>query len=110
MIEPYEHSVKMEPVLGAMWIGLVVLASVFYRLSKGKRLFRPRFTAPAFLETWKSGRSMRNFYARHGGARNCLWVAVFNDSICIGVHFPFTLMFGPEIYGLECTIPRSAIL
>ena len=43
------------------------------------------------------------------GARNCLWVAVTEDSLQVGVHFPFSLMFLPEIYGLEFAVPGNRI-
>ena len=45
-----------------------------------------------------------------GGARNCLFVAVGRDKLVIQPHFPFTLGFLPEIYGLEQQIPLDRIL
>lgn len=91
------------------WVVLVTVASVLYRRSNGKPLTRPKFDAPLFLETWRSGRSMRNFLSRLGGARNCLWVAVTRDRLQVGMHFPFSLLFLPEIYGLEITVPGESI-
>jgi hypothetical protein len=87
---------------------LVALASIVYRLRGGKPLFKPDFGQPLFAETWRSGRSLRNAMTRIGGARNCLWVAVTGDALHVAPHFPFNLLFLPEIYALEHTIPASA--
>lgn len=95
--------------LATGWIALVIAASIVYRRIKGKPIFRRPIEHPLFLETWRSGRSLRSLVARFGGARNCLWVAVTGDSLRVGPYFPFNLMFLPEIYGLECTIPGSAV-
>jgi hypothetical protein len=103
------RNVLLSFALAAAWIALVIAASIVYRRIKGKPIFRPRIEHPLFLETWRSGRSLRNLVTRFGGARNCLWVAVTEDSLRVGPHFPFNLMFLPEIYGLECMIPGSAI-
>lgn len=95
--------------LAAAWVALVICASVVYRRSKGKPFFRPEFERPLFLETWRSGHSLRSVITRLGGARNCLWVAVDERSLFVAPHFPFNLMFLPEIYGLEYAVPGSAI-
>jgi len=96
-------------VLTAGWIVLVILASVFYRRKKGKPVFRPHFERPLFLETWRSGRSLRSIITRLGGARNCLWVAINENSLLVAPHFPFSLMFLPEIYGLEYNVSGDAV-
>jgi hypothetical protein len=95
--------------LAAGWVALVIGVSIVYRRSKGKPLFRPEFERPSFLETWRSGHSLRSVITRLGGAHSCLWVAVNESSLFIGPHFPFNLMFLPEIYGLEFAVPASAI-
>jgi hypothetical protein len=89
----------------ALWI----IGSVLYRRSEHKPIFRPRFDNPLFLETWRSGRSLRNILTRLGGARNCLWVAVADGQLRIAPHFPFSLMFLPEIYRAEVAVSGSAI-
>jgi hypothetical protein len=95
--------------LTAGWIALVILASALYRRWKGKPLFRPQFEQPLFLETWRSGHSFRSLITRLGGARNCLWVAVDENSLRVAPHFPFNLMFLPEIYGLEYDVTGDAV-
>lgn len=97
------------PVYAAGWLTFLILASVIYRRRKGKVIFRPSFDQPLFLETWRSGYSHRNVLTRLGGASNCLWVAVDEKGLRIAPHFPFTLMFLPEIYGLEFHVSGDAI-
>jgi hypothetical protein len=91
------------------WVVLVVIASAIYRTSRGKPVLTQPPHEPVFLERWTSGRSLRSVLTRLGGARNCLLVAVTREALVIRPHFPFTLLFLPEIYGLEWTIPRSSI-
>ena len=91
------------------WVFAVVLASIVYRRATGKSI-RP--TVPSnsrFSETWTSGRSLQNLITRLGGARNCLIVAVTPTSLEVHPQFPFTLMFLPEIYGLDWDIPLTKV-
>ncbi|MBF0408695.1 MAG: hypothetical protein HQM10_15210 [Candidatus Riflebacteria bacterium] len=100
------------PVLfgGALaWIALWIVASIFYRRSKGKPFFPRKSDHDAFYESTGSGRSNRNFFTRLGGARNCLTVAVTDNSLIVQPKFPFNLMFLPEIYDLEYSIPKNRI-
>lgn len=97
------------PALGFGWLAFWIIASIIYRRSKGKPLLRPRFDHPLFLETWRSGHCLRNVITRFGGARNCLWIAVNENSLLVGPHFPFNLMFLPEIYHLEYDGPGHSI-
>ena len=91
------------------WVLLVVSASVVFRLRRGKYLLRPQIPDAIFAETWRSGRSLRNAMTRLGGASGCLWVTVTSDELHVGAHFPFTLMFLPESYGLEHRIEVGRI-
>lgn len=91
------------------WVVACLVASVVYRRRRGKPI---RSKAPAgsvYVERWTSGRSNRDLVARLGGATNCLLVAVTPDLLVVRPHFPFNLMFLPELFGLELEIPRSAI-
>jgi hypothetical protein len=96
--------------LGVGWLAVVVCASVAYWLRRGKYIFRPRFVDPLFLERWRSGRSLRSLLTSLGGASRCLWIAITNDELAVGPDFPFSLMFLPEIYGLEHRISGNDIL
>ena len=91
------------------WVLLWVGISIAYRKWKGKPLFARAPSDTRFLEAWTSGRSNRNVLTKFGGARNCLLVAVTQDSLIVHPHFPFSLLFLPEIYDLDYVIPRKDI-
>ncbi len=91
------------------WVLAVALASVVYRKAKVKPLRVVEPAHPLFMERWTSGRSLRNLIGRLGGARNCLFVAVTQHDFIVRPHFPFSLLFLPEIYGLEVAVPRSSV-
>jgi hypothetical protein len=93
-----------------IWIVAWLVASVVIRQAKGKLLFAPTSEAFLFSEKWASGRSLDTWWSKLGGARNCLFVAVDRDKLVIQPHFPFTLGFLAEIYGLEQQIPLNRIL
>jgi hypothetical protein len=83
--------------------------SVLYRKLSGKGLFAVVPDQSAFVERRTSGRSLRNLLTKIGGARGCLLVAVTKDILLVRPHFPFTLFFLPEVYGLDLAVPRRAI-
>jgi len=92
-----------------LWISLCVVASVVYRRSRGKAIWPSKPENCMFYESWTSGHSNSSIFTKLGGARNCLLVAVTPDSLVIQPQFPFNLMFLPEIYGLEYSIPALNI-
>ena len=92
-----------------VWIGLVIGASIIYRLSKGKPIWYRDPPNNLFLEKRASGNSRRAWYTQLGGARNALAVAVTPEHLIIRPLFPFNLMFLPEVYGLEAVIPIGRI-
>jgi hypothetical protein len=87
------------PIFAVAWILLVIGLSVAFRHSKGKPVF-PAIPADAiYVDKRASGR----------WASNCLLVAVTDRALSVVPKFPFNLMFLPEIYGLERTIPVRSI-
>ena len=95
--------------MAALCVGGALIASIFFRLMKGGPVV-PRAPSDAvFHESWRSGRSLRNALTRFGGARNCLMVYVQGNELVITPKFPFTLMFLPEIFGLEVKAPVTSI-
>ena len=85
------------------WVLLVVLASIIFRLNRGKPI-APKSPANAlFAERRASGGS------GFGGASNCLLVFVTHTELAVTPTFPFTLMFVPEFYGLEATLSPHQI-
>jgi hypothetical protein len=97
------------PLFAPIWIIAVIAISALYRRALGKPVI-PRLPKDAiFSERRCSGRSLRTPWARIGGARNCLLVAVTKDELIVAPFFPFNLMFLPEIYDLEHQIGGAAI-
>lgn len=92
-----------------LWIGGWIAASVWFRRSKGKPIVPHVPQDAAFYEDGCSGRSLRNGLTRIGGARNCLLVYVADEQLRVVPRFPFTLMFLPEIFGLDLTVPLGSI-
>lgn len=88
---------------------LAVLASIIHRRKKRKPIFMPRFERPAFVEAWRSGKSMRSVLSRNFPGKTCLWVAVAKRSLFIAPHFPFSLAFFPEIFGWHFAVSGTAI-
>ena len=92
-----------------LWVGGWLIASAFYRRIKGKPVV-PRAPSDAvFHENWCSGRSLRNTLTRIGGARNCLMVYVRGNELAVTPKFPFTLLFLPEVFGLDVRVPVTSI-
>jgi hypothetical protein len=92
-----------------LWVGVIVLLSIFRRRHVGKPLFpKPPATA-AFIERRTSGRNLKTLRGRLGGAKNCLLVVVTETELSVEPMFPFNLMFLPEVYGLDFRIKRSTI-
>lgn len=87
------------PFAAVAWIAFVIGISVAFRRSKGKPLFPAVPNGALYADKSASGR----------WAQNCLLVAVTDEALSVVPKFPFNLMFLPEIYGLERTIPVGAI-
>lgn len=92
-----------------VWIALVIAASVVYRKSKGKPVWYRDVENALFVEKRASGNSHRTWYSKLGGAQNALAVAVTPSHLVVRPLFPFNLMFLPEIYGLEATVPLDRV-
>ena len=69
--------------------------------------FPPRESVTVlFEERWTSGRSLRSWVTRIGGAGRCLRVTVTPDELWVALHMPFALLAGCD---LEHRIPRTNI-
>jgi hypothetical protein len=87
------------PFLAIVWIVFVIGASIVFRRNRGKPVFPTVPTGALYVDKRASGR----------WASNCLLVAITEDALSVVPKFPFNLMFLPEIYGLERTIPLPNI-
>jgi hypothetical protein len=102
----------MKAGLTCVLIGLVgvLMLSVLYRALQGKPFVPPKVAAAQFYETWRSGRSNKTWLAQYAGFPNCLWIVVTQEYLMVGPHFPFMLLFLPEVFGMEYRIPGRNIL
>lgn len=87
------------PFVAIAWLVFVIGISVAFRRSRGKPVLPRLPDGAVFVDKSASGR----------WASNCLLVAVTDEALSVVPKFPFNLMFLPEIYGLEQTIPVSSI-
>ena len=101
------HAARLVLIVLILFAGI---ASVLYRLQKTKPIMKAGFPQPRFSEVWCSGRSDRNTLARLLIAKNILWVMVTKDELHVSPHFPFSLMFFPEAFGLDHRVPGKNIL
>lgn len=99
----------VEALFVVLWLGLVIVASVLFRHSRDRPLFSTTPPSATFVERWASGNSNGHLLARLGSASNCLFVAVTPREFIVRPQFPLSLMFLPEIFDLEHTIPRGKI-
>jgi hypothetical protein len=96
-------------VFPVAWLAVWVVSSIIYRRMSGKPIFPRVPDSAVFAEAWRSGRSLKNVLTSIGGASNCLLVYVADGALTIVPVFPFNLLFLPEVYGLETTVPISDV-
>ena len=72
-------------------------------------MFRTEFPDAAFVETWRSGRSLSGHWGFRASARHCLWVAIAEGELCVCPHFPFSA-FTLTGLGLDYRISGMNIL
>ena len=94
------------------WLGALFLwfaLSIAYRRRSGKPLVASTRPGAAFSERWASARIGSGLMARLGTARNCMHVQVIDSELHLHPHFPFTIGFMPELYGLDLVVPVESI-
>jgi len=96
------------PLALVLVLSCLCLSIVYRRIRHRPILF---FSVPGSksFEGLASGYSNDRWWRRFGGVRNCLVVAVTADRLVIRPWFPFTLMFLPEICGLDFDVPLSDV-
>lgn len=62
-----------------------------------------------FSERWASGRAGNGIVSRLSSAKNCLHVQVDREFLRVHPHFPITLGFVPEVYGMDQVVPLKTI-
>ena len=99
------------PVLLLPWLCLCAMAaaSAAWRSSHGRPVITGRPEEAVFYQGWASGRSRKNLFTLIFHANNCITVAVTPTMLVILPHFPFNLLFVPQISDLEHYVPRAAV-
>jgi hypothetical protein len=92
-----------------VWLAGLVVSSLGYRLARGKPILFFSVKDAQFIERMASGQCLRPWWRRLGHADNCLVVAVARGRLIVRPIFPFTLMFLPELAGLDFEIPLERI-
>lgn len=96
-----------------LWIALLIAVSLLFRLTRGLDVFARPLPEAVFVERWRSGRTGLGLFAGlpagFGRARNCLMFSVNRERLRVQSHFPFTLMFLPELIGLPLDVPLSQV-
>ena len=98
------------PRLALFWVPGLLCLSIAYRLLRKKPIFFFSVREARFIEGMASGYSNDRWWRRFGGVRNCLVVAVTGDRLVVRPWFPFTLMFLPELSGLELDVALTDVL
>lgn len=94
-------------LLTVAWIIAVFTFKFLQHRSKGHFFEDPPANALIFNETGASGRSLKSWRTRWGGASNCLKVMITRDSLFIRPFFPF-LILGPD-FDLVHNVPLGCI-
>ena len=97
------------PWLALIWVVGWLCLSVLYRRIRNKPIFFFSVPGARFIEGLASGYSNDRWWRRFAGMRNGLVVAVTADRLVIRPWFPFTLMFLPEVHGLEFDVALSDV-
>jgi hypothetical protein len=101
---------SLDQIPAGAWAGLFFLwlaLSIVYRRAVGRPLIAHARPDARFVERWASARAGAGLLSRLSTARNCMHVQVTATELRIHPHFPFTLGFMPEIYGLDHAIPLA---
>jgi hypothetical protein len=103
--DAFHASAGFWAVLIFVWFAL----SVAYRRYRGNPVFATPDPGAVFVERWASGRFGSGLTASLSTARNCLQVEVSGGVLRIHPHFPFTLGFVPELYGMDQVVPLGRV-
>ncbi len=98
------------PPMACVGLGCqLALSVIVYRRIRHRPIFFFSVPEARFVEALASGYSNDRWWRRFGGVRNCLVVAVTANRLVIRPWFPFTLMFLPEVCGLEFDVALTDV-
>jgi hypothetical protein len=103
-------SVPIGPYLGLAWVAFLAVLSVIYRTNKGKPVLFWTVPGAEFIVHFASGHRGGSNWGLFWGVNSCLVVAVADGRLIVRPWFPFTLMFFPEMFGVECDVPLEQVV
>ena len=92
-----------------IWISGLIAFGIWRRRNAGKPIFARRPPKATFFETWASGRNLRTWCTRLGGANRCLVVTVIDGRLQVEPGFPINIMLPLDLYGLTVDVRLSDI-
>lgn len=92
-----------------LWVFGFLAIGVFRRVQTGSPIFPRRPDHADFYQAMASGRNLRNFISRLGGAHRCLIVMVADRRLRTDLVFPFNLVMFLDIYSLRIDIRLDEI-
>lgn len=94
-------------LLALVWAVSAFTFKYFWHRSKGRFFQDPPTSDVLFSEGFASGRSLKSWYTRLGGASNCLKVVLTHERLFVRPIFPF-LILGPD-FDLVHSVPLKDI-
>jgi len=92
-----------------LWVFGFLAFGVLRRIQAGDPIFPRRPARAEFYQSTASGRNLRNFISRIGGARRCLIVMVADRRLRTDLTFPFNLFVFLDLYGLRIDVRLEEI-
>lgn len=92
-----------------LWVVGFLAFGALRRIQAGDALFPRKPDRAAFHQSMASGRNLRGFLSRLGGANNCLVVTVVDGRLKTDLIFPFNLAPPFNFYGIRIDVRLSEI-
>jgi len=94
-------------LLAISWVVVSFTFKYFWHRSKGRFFQDPPTSDVLYSEGYASGRSLKSWFTRLGGASNCLRVVLTHERLFVRPAFPF-LILGPD-FDLVHSVPLKNI-
>lgn len=92
-----------------LWVVGFLAFGVLRRIQSGDPIFPRKPDRAVFHQAGASGRNLRGFFSRLGGASNCLVVTVVDGRLKTDLTFPFNLVLPFNFYGIRVDVRLSEI-
>ncbi len=108
-MEPTDALFPWLAALPFIWITGLIGFGVWRLKNAGQSVLNRRPERADFYESGASGRNLRTWYTRLGGANRCLNVTVVERRLKIDLGFPINVMMPMDLYGLRRDVRLSDI-